>query len=127
MGKNKPVVLIVEDDRINQLYISSVLKKDFETISAYSSEQAFEIVKNFKPDYQFDIVLMDISLSGGMDGLELTKIIRASDKYSNVPVIAMTGHVSLQDRKNCFDAGCNEFLSKPFEDHDVLEKIKMFI
>ncbi|MBZ0204149.1 MAG: PAS domain S-box protein [Ignavibacteria bacterium] len=116
-------ILIVEDDKINQLYINSLLKKDYDTTSANTAKSALESIKS----HTFDLVLMDISLRGDMNGLELTKLLREADEFKNIPVIAVTGHSSADDKQNCINAGCNEFLSKPFSDFELLYKIKLFL
>lgn len=112
-------ILIVEDDGINQMYINSILKKEYKTDTAYSAEQALKKLEKAK----FDIILMDISLKGVLNGLELTKILKNKKEHKNTFIIAVTGHSSEKDRKSCFAAGCNEFLSKPFAEEELKEKI----
>ncbi len=119
----KPTILVVEDDGINQLFIISLLKNDFETVGSHNANEAMKFIEK----QPFDLILMDISLKGGMNGLELTKLIRGTNEIPFTPIIAITGHSSPEDRKNCLEAGCNEFISKPFMDHELLEKIDMFI
>ena len=64
-----------------------------------------------------------------MDGLKATKIIRKREEKTgtHIPIIAMTAHVLQEDKKRCFDAGMDEYLSKPLvpkELIDTIEKIK---
>jgi len=119
---NKPRILIVEDDEINHFYIRSLLIKNYETASAYSADSALEILKS----QIINLILMDISLKGDMNGLELTKLLKDSKAFKNIPIIAVTGHASPEDKQNCLNAGCYEYLSKPFSDTDLIEKIKQF-
>jgi CheY-like chemotaxis protein len=121
--EKKPRILIVEDDTINQFYMNSVLKRDFETVAASSADSALEKIKLFS----FDLILMDISLKGVMNGLELTILLRESAEYKDIPIIAVTGHTSEEDKKNCFSAGCNGFLSKPFTNAELIEKVNSLI
>ena len=122
-SRKKPRILIVEDDGINQFYILTLLNKDFETASAFSADSALEIMKSQTPD----LILMDISLKGSMNGLDLTKLLKESNYYKDIPVIAVTGNASAEDKQNCLNAGCNEYLSKPFSDRELLEKILKFV
>jgi len=119
--KNKPLILIVEDDGINQLYLQSILRKENDTLLAYSAESTLEKLKSNR----IDLILMDISLGGSMNGLELTKLIRKENE--KIPIIAITGHTSPQDRQNCFAAGCSDYLPKPFLEYELINKVRGLI
>jgi PAS domain S-box-containing protein len=116
---SKHAILVVEDDGINQLYLKSVLVKDYEVVIASDADKAIK----FFDSQDFDLILMDISLKKGMNGLELTKLLRTGKKNPNIPIIAVTGHAFPEDRKRTLEAGCNDYLSKPFESFELLEKI----
>ncbi|MDP2301387.1 MAG: PAS domain S-box protein [Ignavibacteria bacterium] len=121
--KTKPSILVVEDDGINQLYLKSVLLHDYDIVIAADADKALKAYES----NDFDLILMDISLRGGMNGLELTKLIRAGSKNPNIPIIAITGHAFPEDRQKTAEAGCNDYLSKPFESFELLEKITVNI
>jgi len=116
----KQKVMIVEDDEINQLLLKSNLKNSYDTIIAANAKEALEILDS----QSLNLILMDISLKQGMNGLELTKFIRSGKENPNVPIIAVTGHAFPEDRRKAYEAGCNDFLVKPFKTSDLLEKIK---
>ena len=113
-------ILIVEDDETNQLLFKSYIKKYYEVIIASDANEALEILKNRK----VDLILMDISLKQGMSGLELTKFIRSGTNYPAIPILVVTGHAFPADRRKAFEAGCNDFLVKPFKAEKLLEKMK---
>lgn len=113
-------VLVVEDDAINQMYIKSQLRNNYEVTMVSSAAKALE----FLDGNPVDIILMDISLQKGMNGLDLTKLLKADNKYSAIPVIAVTGHASNEDRERIMNAGCDDYLAKPFETNELLEIIK---
>ena len=115
----KPLVLLIEDDAFNQTAIKIFIGKSYDTIVTDSSEGAIELLNNNK----VDILLMDISIKGSKNGLELTKEIKASKKYSHIPVIAITAHAFEKDKQNAFEAGCDDYLSKPFSKDLLLEII----
>ncbi len=119
----KPDILIVEDDETNQFFVTAILKNEYNIAIADSVEKAVNLFA-YK---SFDLILMDISLKNGCNGLELTEIIRKGSINSDIPIIAVTGHAFASDRRKAFAAGCNDFLTKPFKSSQLLLKIKDFI
>ena len=114
----KKMVLLVEDDLMNQITIRRFIEKKFNVITTASSDEAREIINKEK----VDIILMDISIKGSMNGLELTKELKASKEFSKIPVIAVTAHVFEEDKQNALKAGCDSYLAKPFT-KESLQKI----
>jgi PAS domain S-box-containing protein len=110
-------VLIVEDDLINQLAIKRILENRYTTIITDSSDEVLEILKKNK----VNIILMDISIWGKKNGLELTKELKASKEFSHIPIIAVTAHAFEDDRQNALEAGCDNFLTKPFSKKLLLD------
>jgi len=114
-------ILLVEDHPINQMLAIRVLKDwGFNVTLAENGLIALDIIGNM----DFDLVLMDINMPE-MDGYMTTKEIR-SGKYttnSEIPIIAMTASAFIGDNQKCFKAGMNDYISKPFNPQDLLEKI----
>ena len=73
-----------------------------------------------------DLVLMDIGLPD-MDGLEATKIIKSDSSTKMVPVVALTAYAMKGDKERVLDAGCDEYLTKPLSEDELLETIRRFI
>ena len=117
------LVLLVEDDEINQLTIKRFLSGKYTIIMTDSSDEAIEILKK----KNFDIILMDISIRGKKNGLELTKELKASKEFSNIPVIAITAHAFEKDKQNALEAGCDNFLAKPFSKVSLLEMMAGYL
>jgi len=111
----KPRLLIVEDDYENQKFLQIFLKRKFDLQICDSGETFYEKLN----EYEFDIILMDISLRGSKDGLQLTKEIRASEKYKHLPVVGLSAHAFQKDKDNAYNAGVDIFLTKPVQ-NDVL-------
>lgn len=116
-------ILLVEDNDINRLYASSILKNwdcYFET-----AENGFVAIQKLKTQ-EFDIVLMDIQMPV-MDGFEATKAIR-NDRFKNskVPIIAITANVTKKDMEKCLAAGMNDYIVKPFTPDDLLILLKRY-
>lgn len=116
-------VLIVEDDEENRLYIRNILK-EYNTDYAIDAPGAISRVSA----KIYDIILMDINLGKGMDGLSAVKEIRKIDAYRNVPIVAVTAYVLNGDKEEFLASGCTHYLGKPFERNQLLnliEKIKV--
>ncbi|MDR3668129.1 MAG: response regulator [Ignavibacteriaceae bacterium] len=122
--KTEPrIVLIVEDDTLNQLTTKKFIESKYSPIITDSSEDALRIVKENK----VDIILMDISIRGKLNGLELTKILKSTKEYSHIPILAVTAHALEEDRQNALEAGCDSFLTKPFSRASLLEMISVLL
>src|SRR6478609_8977769 len=109
-------VLLVEDNDINRLYASSILKTwDCNLEMAENGYVALEKLKN----NPFDIVLMDLQMPV-MDGYEATKAIRQGDaSRSQVPIIALTANATRKDIEKCLASGMNDCIPKPFTPEDL--------
>ncbi|MBI3483090.1 MAG: response regulator, partial [Bacteroidetes bacterium] len=116
-------VLLVEDNDVNRLYASSILKIwDCKIDTAENGYVALEKIKN--EDY--DVVLMDIQMPV-MDGFEATKAIRALDSSKkNLPIIALTANATRAATEQCLSYGMNDCLPKPFTPEDLYNKLTNF-
>ncbi|MCF8307082.1 MAG: response regulator [Ignavibacteriales bacterium] len=115
-------VLIVEDDKFNLDLINRSLRKKYKTAFADSEDTVYAALESV----DIDLILMDISILGHKNGLQLTSELKASEKYSHIPVIAVTAHAYPKDRQNAASAGCDDFLAKPFQFSELHEKILRF-
>ena len=113
--EQKPRLLIVEDDYENQKFLQIFLKRKFDLQLCDSGDTFYERLSEF----EFDIILMDISLRGSKDGLQLTKEIRENEKYKHLPVVGLSAHAFQKDKDNAYKAGVDTFLTKPVQ-NDVL-------
>jgi len=111
-------VLLVEDNRVNQLLAMSVLKKHgCAPLLAEHGKKALECLRQ----ESFDLVLMDVSMPE-MDGLEATQRVRAGEcgpHAQEVLIVAMTANASAEDRELCLDAGMDDYLSKPINQREL--------
>lgn len=111
-------ILIVEDDEDNRAYIRTIL-------SQYNCEYAingYSAMKKAK-EKKFEIILMDINLGNGMDGVAAVNEIRKLDNYIKTPIVAMTAFVLEGEREEFLAAGCTHYLGKPFRKQQLLELI----
>jgi len=115
-------ILIVEDARISYELLTKFLKdSQVNFVHAENGEQAVELCRNKHP---IDLVLMDIHLPM-MDGLETTRQIKQYNP--DLPVIAQTANAMDEDRKNIIEAGCDDYIAKPINKYDLMEKINYFL
>jgi len=69
------------------------------------------------------LILLDLSLVGDEDGLDLVRWMKKTEKWKDTPVIATTAHAFTTDRDNCMNAGCNDYLSKPISRAELTERV----
>jgi CheY-like chemotaxis protein len=104
-------VLLVDDNSVNQMATSLLLKQWGHAVSiAASGEEALAVWA----EQSFDVILMDLQMPG-MNGIQTASRIRESEKASGkrVPIIAMTAHARDTDRQQCLQAGMDGFITKP--------------
>jgi PAS domain S-box-containing protein len=113
-------VLLVEDMPLNQQVASEFLRNaKLRVVVADNGKEALEILE-FST---FDVILMDIQMPI-MDGFEATKIIRDNPQWATIPIIAVSAGVTLNEQEKYQRAGMNDFLPKPINPLQMLEKIK---
>lgn len=112
-------ILLCEDNELNQHLAKKVIEKfGFKLDIANNGKEGIDMLisKNY------DLILMDLQMSV-MDGYQTTIYIREILK-SNIPIIAMTAHSLVGERQKCKDIGMNDYVSKPFKQNELLEKIR---
>lgn len=112
-------IMIVEDDLINQRMGVRFLKKwGFNPVVANNGLEAFEFCK----EQEFDLILMDIQMPV-MGGIESSEKILEFRKSKPPVIVALTADATIENRKNCFDAGLKDFITKPFKKAEIIEVI----
>ena len=123
MNQLKPVILCIDDEEANLKLLEKLLvPRGYIVVSAASGEEALLEITN----QTIDLVLLDIIMPG-MDGFEVCRQIKEDPKLRNIPVIMITASIIKQDRILGIEAGAEEFLSKPFDQAEVLARIKMLL
>jgi CheY-like chemotaxis protein/HPt (histidine-containing phosphotransfer) domain-containing protein/anti-sigma regulatory factor (Ser/Thr protein kinase) len=115
-------ILLVEDNEMNRVVAETILIQYGATISeAVNGMDALDALRHNR----FDIVLMDIQMPV-MDGLEATRHIR-QELASSIPIIALTANAVKGEMEKCIQAGMNDYLSKPFEEEDLIRLIAKWL
>lgn len=120
-------ILLVEDHLMNQYVMRELIHKVLPGIKltiVNNGREALEIIN----DRKFDLILMDISMPE-MDGYETTRAIRslASNQNHNIPIIALSARSLKAEIEQCFQVGMNDFISKPIQESDLLQKLNKFL
>ncbi|RAR45890.1 response regulator [Paenibacillus sp. MDMC362] len=124
-GERQPNILIVDDHPINRKLMDSMLEKmGMKADMAEDGRQAVEMVAGPK---NYDMIFMDLQMPV-MDGLEAARLIRQMKPEGEAPVlVAMTANVMDGIQKRCFDAGMNEYISKPVKISCVKHLISRYV
>lgn len=116
-------ILIVDDNATNLKLASQVLElEDYEVLRAVDAEQALEIVRERRPD----LVLMDIALPG-MDGLELTRLLKADRAFAALPIVALSSFAMKGDEEKALAAGCDGYITKPINTRTFANQVLTFV
>ncbi|MFA7421456.1 MAG: response regulator [Melioribacteraceae bacterium] len=117
-GKNK--LLIVEDDKLNQLAYKGFLSKNYD-IKICGDVQEFDSALT---NDTYDLFIIDLALNCEKNGIDLIKELREMDKYWETPIIVVTAYAFREDRKLSMEAGADKFIIKPFDKNSLLDEIQ---
>ena len=111
-------ILVVDDKKDSRVLVGKVLRlRGYEVIGAGNGDDAVNMAQTELPD----LILMDVRMPGGIDGLEAIRRIKALPELVHIPILAMTASVRPEDVQRALDAGCSGFIRKPI-DIDELPK-----
>lgn len=122
---NRPVVLVVDDDPDTQTYMTAVLTRNYGVATAARAAEMWS--KLDKHPHPVSLILMDLTLAGGEDGIELTRQLRAHARWGSIPVVALTAHASDEVRERALAAGCDDYISKPIDRRRLFALIESLI
>jgi len=115
MSTRKKRILVVDDNPRNLKLAFDVLEDaDYEVVEAVNAEEAQSMIDRNLPD----LILMDIALPG-MDGLTLTRKIKANERTKHIRIIALTAFAMKGDDQKALAAGCDGYISKPIDIHQL--------
>lgn len=116
-------ILLVEDQADNRKIIRDMLRAtDYEITEAENGEEALAAIAKQSPD----LILMDIQLPV-MDGYAATRQIKADPALRSIPIIAVTSYALSGEEKKAREAGCDDYVPKPFSPRQLLAKIKQYL
>ena len=116
-------VLLVDDHPdLREAMRTAMQSMGFAVITAKNGKEGVETAIIEKPD----LILMDFMMPE-MDGWEASRILRANPETKDIPILAITALFGPSDLQTCIDAGCNDYIVKPFTPDQLLKKIKALI
>ena len=117
MMNKKSQILILDDDRLICTILSNLVKKEgFEAVVAYEGEEALKMIRLNSPD----LLLVDMMLPG-IDGMEVMRQVK--EIVPELPVVFITAHADARGAVNAIKAGAHDYLSKPFDNHEVIRVV----
>ena len=119
LPSNTPLILVADDNEINLMTVTDYLRANkLRVIQARDGLEAVKMVREHAPS----LVLMDIQMPL-MDGLDAIAHLRADDKHTAMPIIALTSRAMVGDRERCIAVGANDYLSKPVNMKQLVKTI----
>ncbi len=116
-------LLIIEDEKNQrELYAIELKEEGYEVDQASNGKEGVEKAIEEKPQ----LILMDIMMPG-MDGRDATRMIRSNQNTKDIPILASTVLSEELELRSCIEAGCNDFLIKPFTLKQLQGKVQEFI
>ncbi|MEO8207190.1 MAG: response regulator [Chthoniobacterales bacterium] len=116
-------ILVVDDNPINMKLASDLLQfEGYHILKAPDAENALEIIAR-EP---VDLILMDIGLPG-MDGLALTRVLKADPESRHIIIIALTAYAMKGDDQKAYDAGCDGYIIKPIDTRKFPQQVANFL
>lgn len=116
-------ILLVEDERdISENVAVRLEAQGYKVVCAYDGKMGVDMTISEKPD----LVLLDVLLPK-MNGFEVCKVLKGNPKTKGIPVLMLTSLISVGDVETAFNAGADDYLTKPFEYDRLLKKISKFL
>ena len=117
------IILVVEDDDLTyNLVEKMLLNAHFEVLRAKDGARAVDEAAKNHPS----LILMDLRLPK-IDGWHAAKQIQAIKQLKDTPILAMTAEASFEDEHDAFEAGCHDYIRKPIEQTDLIDKIHQLL
>jgi len=121
--ERKAKILVVDDEPINLKLLEAILLLEgYEVVTALNGEEALKIIRADG----IELALLDVMMPG-VDGFEVTKQVRQDSTFGLMPIVLVTALKDTQDRIKGIEAGCDDFISKPFDKQEVLARVKTLL
>ena len=115
---NAPLVLVVDDNADMRSYVERILRKEYRIVLAKDGAEAFEQAQRVRPE----LIVTDVMMPK-MSGHDLLQAVRADKGLRSIPVIFLTARAGTEARIESLDAGADDYLSKPFDELELLARV----
>ncbi|MCP4605505.1 MAG: hybrid sensor histidine kinase/response regulator [Proteobacteria bacterium] len=119
---SKHRILAVDDNEIGIRTITRIFSSKYSLEAAMSGEEALKLIPNFRPD----LILLDIMMPG-MDGYEICRRIRTNERFNFIKIVLVSGKGELEERLKGYEAGADDYVTKPFDNEELLAKVRVFL
>lgn len=120
---SKEPILVVDDNPMNLKLAKLLLSTEgYEVRTAARAEEALAVLKLFHPR----MILMDVQMPG-MDGLELTRRLKANPSFQSVIILAVTAYAMKADEQRAKEAGCDGYIAKPLDTRSLPDLVRAFL
>lgn len=117
---DKQTILAVDANRLDLMVLSHMLEKQYEVHTLMEASQCIDKAKQFKPE----LILLDHELKG-LDGISVCKQLKNDPLTADIPVLFISEKTTLEVRINGYEAGAEDYIQRPFEESELLVKIKL--
>jgi two-component system chemotaxis response regulator CheY len=118
-------ILLVEDSSSMRSYLANIIENGTDDLEIVEAENGFEALKTL-PHHKFDAILTDINMPD-INGLELVSFLKNHPIYKSIPIMVISTESSEEDRHRAAALGAEEYLCKPFEAAELVDKLRRLL
>ncbi len=115
-------IIVVDDSKVNQIALKNILSSDYEVLCASSGIELFDMLEKFESK----LILLDIIMPD-LDGFQVIEKLKASEQYSKIPVIFITGLHDTSSEEKGFSLGAIDYITKPFNEKIVRARVHSYV
>ncbi len=119
----KKILLVDTDLPAVEAFKNTFSEKGLQVYSADSSTDAIQKVAHYRPD----LILLEIAISGEMDGWDVCYLLKKNDGTKKIPLVFFSGEASLQNQLHAFKIGANGFISKSLPKEKLINQVEQFL
>lgn len=118
------LILVVDDGEVERKFMETTLtRRGYKVLVATNGEEAIKLARDSKPD----VIFLDFSMPGGIDGQETCKRIKSESYAKDIPIVILSSSVTPNKVIDCYDVGAEYYLSKPIGAATLLEHTRLLI
>lgn len=121
-GRNKPLVLVADDEPEMRRFLTAQLKELYTVCEARNGSEALELARS----RDFTLILLDLMMPG-IDGITLTRLLRETPGTSSVPIVILTARTDEDSKMQALEAGATDFLTKPFASSELAVRCRNLV
>ena len=116
-------ILHIEDNPSNRKAVQHILRmRDYDLVEAVNGQEGLDTLETTSPD----LILLDMQLPK-VSGYDVARRVKTDDRHKHVPIIAVTSYGLSGDEDRAFEAGCDDYVSKPYKPQILLEHLDKFL